>query len=322
MVDAHEMERLAFIRYLYLKAVDESFRPEPLCASAVLTFHDAVEMFLQLGTEHVHAVTGKRGPDFHEYWSLIEAQLDGAKLTHLESMKRFNKARVDLKHYGILPNRLTIEGFRASTTEFLETNTPTIFGIQFAEVSMVNLVQLESARNELSNAEAAWKAGDKRGAFTNLALAMERLIEDYTNRKRDRWGDSPFKFGENFHWNRGSRIKIDRDLSSFIDDVSKTISELQRSVKIMALGIDYRKYSRFQSLTPPVSWNINNNPITYPLPDEKLELLTREEYDFCINFIVESSLHFQGFDYGEDEFLKHLSKRKPAGTNLHDSETN
>lgn len=29
MVDAHEMERLAFIRYLYLKAVDESFRPEP-----------------------------------------------------------------------------------------------------------------------------------------------------------------------------------------------------------------------------------------------------------------------------------------------------
>jgi len=47
------IKRLAFIKYLYKLAVDQSRRPEPLCSASILTFHDAVELFLQLASEHL-----------------------------------------------------------------------------------------------------------------------------------------------------------------------------------------------------------------------------------------------------------------------------
>lgn len=55
-------------------------------------------------------------------------------------MKRLNKARVQLKHYGTSPSKLDIEAFRATVTNFFDENTPKIFGIDFSSVSLVDLV--------------------------------------------------------------------------------------------------------------------------------------------------------------------------------------
>jgi hypothetical protein len=44
--------RLAFVRYLYDLAAEQSRKPEPMAMAAVLTWHDAVEMFLQIVAEH------------------------------------------------------------------------------------------------------------------------------------------------------------------------------------------------------------------------------------------------------------------------------
>jgi hypothetical protein len=44
--------RLVFVRYLYELGVEQSHKPEPFAAVAVLTFHDACEMFLQIAAEH------------------------------------------------------------------------------------------------------------------------------------------------------------------------------------------------------------------------------------------------------------------------------
>jgi hypothetical protein len=80
--------RLAFVRYLYGLGVDQSHKPEPFAAVAVLTFHDACEMFLQIAAEHNGVTFPKqRSPDFLEYWLLFEQQ-GKLQLTSKASMGR------------------------------------------------------------------------------------------------------------------------------------------------------------------------------------------------------------------------------------------
>jgi len=137
------VRRLAFIKYLYQVAVEQSQRLEPLCSTSILTFHDAIELFLQLASEYLDV--GKGRPSFMEYWEILAStsKLPEGVLIQKESMRRLNKARVALNHHGILPSKLGIEAFRASVTNFFEENTPLIFDIKFSEISLIELVRYE-----------------------------------------------------------------------------------------------------------------------------------------------------------------------------------
>ncbi|MEV6831226.1 hypothetical protein [Amycolatopsis sp. NPDC051102] len=65
-LDANVMRRLAFIRFLYDQSMDQVNQPEPLPATAILSFHDAVELFLRLSAEHLKQNLPSR-VDFAEY---------------------------------------------------------------------------------------------------------------------------------------------------------------------------------------------------------------------------------------------------------------
>lgn len=67
--------RLAFIKYLYNMAVEQSMKPEPTCASSVLTFHDSIELFLEPASEHLDI--GKKRSGVHEVLGTIETKIGG-----------------------------------------------------------------------------------------------------------------------------------------------------------------------------------------------------------------------------------------------------
>lgn len=125
------IRRVAFVKYLYNLGVGQSRQPEPLASVALLTFHDAVEMFLQIISEH-HQVLAKR-PDFLDYWALLKAK--NVDLPAYQAMKRLNTARVSLKHAGILPAHTDVEGFRATVSAFLQEAAAAALEIAFETVS-------------------------------------------------------------------------------------------------------------------------------------------------------------------------------------------
>ncbi|MCD0453339.1 hypothetical protein LO762_29775 [Actinocorallia sp. API 0066] len=49
------MQRLAFIQYLHHLGDQQAHLPEPMRTSSVLTYHDAVELFLVLAGDHLNA---------------------------------------------------------------------------------------------------------------------------------------------------------------------------------------------------------------------------------------------------------------------------
>jgi hypothetical protein len=292
------IRRLAFAKYLYHVSVEQSRAPEPMGAAAVLTFHDAVEFFLQVASEHVDAGAGQ--PSFLDYWDIIGKKLAPNVLPQKEGMRRLNKARVALKHHGTLPSRLDVESFRATVTSFLEESTPLVFGTPFAEISLSAFVSPESARAEIEKAMTVLEAGDIEGAIDSAALALELALSDYERRKSGAWGQSPFRFGESFSFSGFDLSELRRTherTSRLVEKLVKSVENLQEAMKIVALGIDYRRYARFQLLAPYIAQTMDGKYHITRTQSAASHPPTAEDARFAIEFVIEAAIRILDFDY-------------------------
>jgi len=292
------VKRLAFIKYLFTVGVEQTEKPEPLCWASVLTFHDAVELFLQLAAEYVNVKGRLKDIHFLEYWNLINnclKKLGKAELTQIISMERLNKARVNFKHYGTPPSKSAITGdFKVSVTNFFEENTLLIFDVKFAEISMLEIITYQRTRDDLKKAEKLLNQKKLEASLDNVALAFQKLIDDYENKKKNKWGDSPFSVGPRSYQHFSAFFMgIKGDLGKFIDWTRESLEAIQEIVRIIGFGIDYKKYAKFKLLTPYV----------LPLIGGKYSIQRKDrspsvnDVNFCIDFVVESALTLQEFDF-------------------------
>lgn len=299
-------ERLAFIRYLSNHGIEQSYRSEPHCAAAILTFHDAIELFFGLSCEHL-GVSGLREKTyFNDYWDLIADTLNGTRLTQEASIRRLNDARIALKHHGIRPAKLESEAFRAVVVNFFEENTQLIFQISFSELSMIDLVQFNVPRNHLKQAQDYLKQNRIDNALEEVAIAFAKLIQDYEQRKLGMGDISPFfPLGDEVplyssemefeQLDAGEEFKV--CMENFINRTNDAISFMQRIVRILSLGIDFRKYAKFERLTPLVDLPSEDAPDITWVNVLKPDKIPVEDVQFCIDFVIESAIKLQEYDY-------------------------
>lgn len=305
-MDISIVKRLAFIKYIFELGNAQSKLPEPVNSASVLMFHDSVELFLQLTCEYLDFNIGKSQINFIDYWDVISPKLKSGFLPQKESMKRLNKSRVALKHHGTLPSKLDIESFRALTASFFAESTPLIFLVEFKDISLIDFVAEEDARSFLHEAEILLSNDDLRAASEKVALAFRLLIDDYEFRKQSQYEKSPFYFGKDFTFldkhsmglGYGSRPMFAREdfqrkLGDFIDRVTESLEAMQSAIRIIAMGIDYPKYSKFLLLTPGV---YRTGEGKYHADGGK-NVASKEDIQFCINFVIETALKLQEFDY-------------------------
>lgn len=287
------IQKLALIRYLYNNAVNQSRQPEPMGATSILTFHDSVELFLGLACEHFDV--GKSSMNFMDYWEAINPKLEPGSLGQKKSMQRMNKSRVNLKHHGTLPSRMDIESFRANTTSFFEDNTPLVFKYNFADISMVDLVECDEAKSTLEEAKRLLDEGRMEDAFVKVAIAFDQLICHYVDKKWTLWGRPLISFGESVRlaFDFPTRSQ-DRPLRDFADSVASSIDTMQRAMKILSLGLDFRRYVKFKHLIPTVLLTDGGTVIVQDLGGREPESI--EGYRFCYDFVVEAAIHLQEFD--------------------------
>jgi len=292
------LRRLAFIRYLYLIAAEQSHQPEPLSSASILGFHDSVELFLQLASEQLNV--GKANAGFMDYWALIDPKTSLGGMSQKESMRRLNSARVSLKHHGTLPSASSIEGFRASTTNFFEDNTLIVFGLAFSEISMTDLVTFEPARRTLKQAELLLAQEDHDGAMGKIAVGFEQLVDHTVKIFHDRFGRTPFyfptdfAFDKSFHRNKNPLDPLEQ--GRFEDKLMKAVNGMQKPIQIMSLGLDYGRYAQFHLLTPSVR-KISDSRYKVQVTDGINGSINRHPTkgacDFCLQFVIASAIRLQ-----------------------------
>ncbi|MCW3076124.1 MAG: hypothetical protein JWO32_733 [Bacteroidetes bacterium] len=86
-------------------------------------------------------------------------------------------------------------------------------------------------------------------------------------------------------------------LRDFVDTVKDSIDALQKAVKITSFGIDYKEYVKFKILTPVIHRFIGGNKNAQIMGDKKW---TSENCQFCIDFVIDSALKLQQFDFAID----------------------
>lgn len=82
-------QRLPFIKYLYKLGVQQSRLPKSINAASILTFHDSIELFLNLACEEMRKNT-KTGISFMEYWDILKELPNGRSLGYKTAMQRLN----------------------------------------------------------------------------------------------------------------------------------------------------------------------------------------------------------------------------------------
>ena len=303
------VKRLGFVRYLYEAAVEQSRLPEPMCASSVLTFHDAVELFLLLACKDKDTVTPQ---SFMDHWEKLGHKLpDDTQITQKQGMKELDKARANLKHFAIIFVRDNVQEYLYTTKRFLEENTPTVFGVSFYDVSLADLVHNFVAKDRLKEALKLEEEGDLQGAIGNVAIAFAKLVGDY--RKAEKLGfqvEPPrFSWSPSSKYAGGSVDPKMEEVNEQIYALRKALFPMQDAVAVVALGLDYERYRRFLRLTPSVReelrrtyWNGEGIPPMERIPSGQYKIsddqspqpaVTAETFRYCFDFVVESAMRIQ-----------------------------
>jgi hypothetical protein len=291
------LKRLAFIKYLFQQANDQANLSEPMCLTSLLIYHDAVELFLQLSAEQFNVNT--KNFHFQDYWSKLDPELKKAgrnPLTQAETMRKLNRARVSLKHDGIMPHKTEIENFRAQCNAFFGDNCGNVFAINAEEISLIELVANERAKKTLSSARRYFEDSNHKEAISNLGTAFAVLMHDYEKTAKGKFGESPFYFGEGFSFYGSNFMGLGfSKLGQFVDAASESFTAIQDALGIICLGIDFRKHYRFRLLTPFVHWVIGSDePVVQLRSDDPI---SKEDFEFCFDFVIESAIKLQEFQF-------------------------
>ncbi|MEX2485002.1 MAG: hypothetical protein WED10_10595 [Brumimicrobium sp.] len=300
-------KRLSHIKQLYQIGIRQTEQHENIAVFSILSFHDSIEMFLKLLTEHKGINATKFS--FLEYWEKIP------DLTLKESMRSLNARRVNMKHKGLLPAKSELEISKVNAIDFFNQNTIIQFGIDFKDVSLIELVGYEKVKNYLKKSQEALKNGKHEESIENVAYSFEELLHSYEKNKTF-WGISPFSVGADMTFMSSFSMgasRFDNDsgiekLGEFIDKVKDSIEDLQRAVKITSFGLDYKEYVKFNILTPVVTRFIGGKVNAQIMGKRKW---TIENCQYCIDFVIKSALSLQEFDFDveslEDDRAKQVT---------------
>ena len=277
------LRRLAFIRYLFDRGVEQTRLAEPLGAAGLLMIHDSVELFLYLASEQLGA---EPSGTFGGYFPKLNEMLSPRELVGTTPLITLNKARVSLKHYGTHPSTLDLDAFRTSSDAFFIGNTPLVFGCAFAEVSLAQLVLDAPVRAALQEADAHERNNELREAAESIALAFGRLLNLYGISSYAERPHSVPTHGADAMSHIAARI---------IEKQSRTINVVAFEVGLLRFGIDTRRFAVFRKLTPNVPITMAGSHSFYwshPIP-----AYTTEHIRFCYDFVVRAALQVQSVSW-------------------------
>jgi hypothetical protein len=298
------IQRLSYIKYLYLKGEEQSRQAEIVAGFSILTFHDAIEMFLMLVFEHQDPDNAKKQKHFDDYLSSIS----GLKMR--DPIRLLNKCRNNLKHEGQLPIKADIERHRMNTYSFLQENTKELLDLSFDEVSLIDLVSYDECKKHLIEAQTKRDEDKWFESIVNTRKAFIALLDEFEQSKKF-WYNSIFNIGIK---PRDSYQEFLRDncknnktwYEAWFKDVDQTINALRDAVKIISIGVNYKQYALFNTVAPEV-WRMSDGSLKVRESEDYFNgriNANKELCDFCINFVIDCAVKFKDSDYEITSYFK------------------
>ncbi|WP_325099427.1 hypothetical protein [Burkholderia contaminans] len=135
-----ELNQLVLCKQLYNEAEGFLSRKESVAYGlAVSVAQDAVELFLRAVIKQLPS-NGQKPPEEFikrmDYIDMAASGRDASRVPFRARMSELNKARVNFKHYGLVPNEVDAARLLGYAAQFFETGTPQFFQCEFANISL------------------------------------------------------------------------------------------------------------------------------------------------------------------------------------------
>lgn len=287
-----EMERLAFVKHLFEEGEESAEKPMPLANKSLLEFHDAVELFMLLLLERKGASVPTK---LKEYPGTIE-QIYDQNMDYKSTVKTLDDSRGNLKHLDIKVSQSTIQSLSTELRAFFESNISKFLKVDFDEISLIHLVEFEEVRNRLEDVEDLKENRENIKALQKSKIAFQELIDEYQPDDQNRY--SSFRSGRdvdpmNFDDGKGTLGSGKAPNARILKRTIGAVDSIQDAMQVLALNLDYRKYAKFESLTPIMHQIPGGDPNFQWMDDPNK--LSDEDVEYCKDFIIESALKLQGF---------------------------
>jgi hypothetical protein len=286
-----EVRRLAFAKYLLSLGSRQIKLHEPFASVSLLLFHDATDHLLGLVSEHVGA---KESKVFMDYWQWVHDARPAYELPDKVRMGRFNQARVALKHKGLQHSRTQLEEFQNLVMSFFDKVIADIFNTTLDAISLCEFITNDKVREILKRAGEAHERGETRKVRYLCALGFDDLIKSSELPKSRHFPNEEFSFD---YWHgsvpnvyldegRGADLNVDE----FFKFIKKSLNALQDRMQIITMGIDFRLYARFRSITPAIwyTWHGKRK-----ISDRGKPELTNGDIEFCIEYVTDVAFNLQ-----------------------------
>ena len=178
---------------------------------------------------------------------------------------------------------------------FLRENTPRFFGVDFANISMADLVISGKANEALKEAEAAQQEGNYSKAIEWMSRCLYRLLIDYRQRCAFALhGSRALLYDKSGEFNGAFNSRFDDPFADVWQALDSRFAEIRERLELVELGIDHQRHARFQIIAPSICMNVMNEELVNP----SRHIPSENDCHFCYEFVIETALRLQSADYG------------------------
>jgi hypothetical protein len=282
-IDEVIRKRLIYVKSLYMHGHQHiPYGTEFDRMIAIHHFDNAVELILkcvatQYGISFKHPLT----VIFPTLWDNVNEKYEqdqNSELPKKTEMFQLHNIRSDVQHWGISPFSLEISSrFDVYTLDFIQMLLDSVFGLKYNELFVSSLINDEEIRKFLTEAEK--DLGDEKWKDVvhkvSLAFALAKLKTE-----------NKLNIFSPFHELSSLSFTNLREFREIKDGFEK----LTDAVKVLALNIDYEKYTKFEENTPAVFLPYQGEPQIQETRDLNY---TRENALFCFDFVLDSILKWR-----------------------------
>ncbi|TKC89744.1 hypothetical protein FAZ69_12600 [Trinickia terrae] len=284
-----ELHQVVLCRALYAEAETYLSRNDGVhLGLAVSIAQDAVELFLRAVMKD-RPVPGQKIPDeFIKCMDYIDAAANQDENKHVPfraKLIELNKARVNFKHYGLVPDKGDSRRLLGYVQDFFDVAAERFFDVRFSDVSVSDLVKSKAVRDRLKQAERSLREEELESAFGNSAEAVDVAMGELVALLSRRWNRWPPSSSMRYD---DAAMRLVRDLEGYVDGKA---SRSERMAIMLALAVNINDLVRFESIVPIVRRMVAGNYVWERMQDASGLMISDAE--FAVNFATKFALAIQ-----------------------------
>lgn len=291
-----ELGQIVLCRSLYMEAEAHLSRNGAVHAGlAVSIAQDAVELFLRAIIKSNPQPNSKVPEEFAkcmDYIDTLAGSDDDRRVPFRARMNELNKARVNFKHYGLVPDRADVRRLLSYAQDFFETATPRFFSKEFSAVSMADMVLLPEAQKRLKRAEECLMTDGWGRALGYSAEAVDWVTNQLLFSASQRVLLAPPSLGT-----------VANEFTGMLKEIENYVHHLnagsRRLSLMLALSVNIDELVRFESIVPFVRRRTSGEYIWES--SHISEPGSREDAEFAVSFATRFAIEVQGRMSGADQ---------------------